>query len=467
MVAGVAMASAGVIAVSPVAPPMPTVQDVQERVTQAAVQLTAATNPLIAWQQTIANTFASLDTLIDGSSLATDNLVGALSTGYIFQEVANVLIQNTLNPGPLLDEIINFNSNFGPVIDTAITDTIDRLTLAAQQFPEVLTNTLTYLSQGQFVESFSEINGWFVLRVLGGVRPLIPILDIPGNFAAALPGVEKLDDLLKVVSEFALTKAIFEPVLGGILQSAELLDAARAAFGEGDYVDAVSNLANIPVLGFNALVNGMTPAGTTSEWQGLLDRGLVSYLAVTFTNLIANAIKPPVPVDTLAFRANDTLEPQAPTDYSFGGKTYTFENSAVGLDNSGAGDGAGAGDGSGSGAGTGDGAGAGDGTGSGAGAGDGTGSGAGDGTGVGAVDDSDDGEDAGSGDGEGAGSGDGEGAGNDDGDNGSGSGAGAGSASGAGAGSASGAGAGSASGAGAGSGSGSGSGSRVSFARKA
>lgn len=67
MVAGVAMASAGVIAVSPVSPPLPNIEDVQERVSQAVVQLTAATNPLVVWQQTIAASLTNLQALATGA----------------------------------------------------------------------------------------------------------------------------------------------------------------------------------------------------------------------------------------------------------------------------------------------------------------------------------------------------------------------------------------------------------------
>jgi hypothetical protein len=221
MVAGVAMASAGVIAVSPVTPPMPNIQDVQERVSQAVVQLTAATNPLVVWQQTIATSLTNLQALATGSQGAFGALGQQLATGAIFQEIANVLVLNTLNPGPLLDQILNFQTRFGPTIELALNDTLTRLGTAAEQLPGVLQESLTYLSQGQFVEAFSKINGWFVLRVLGGIRPLIPILSIPAQFVGSLPGVERLDNLLDVVSEFAVAKAIFEPLIGGLLQTAD------------------------------------------------------------------------------------------------------------------------------------------------------------------------------------------------------------------------------------------------------
>lgn len=354
LVAGVAMASAGVIAVSPVAPPMPTVQDVQERVAHAAVQLTAASNPLLVWGQAIANTFGSLETLTGGATNANLNLLRELSTGYIFREAANVLILNTLNPGPLLDQVLNFNSNFGSVITTALEGTFEGLRLAAEQFPGVITESLNHLSKGEFFEAFSKVNGWFVLRVLGGVRPLIDIFSIPADFVGALPGAEKLPALLDVISEFAVTKAIFEPIIGSIVQSTEIFDATREALAAGNITDAITNLVNLPVLALNALVNGFTPATSPSEWQGLLDRGLFTYLAVTLPNQIANAIAPPAPSTLSAlggpgeFRFGGDLVPVSLADEGEGEDEGTGEGEGEG-EGSAAGEGVGEGTGEGTG----------------------------------------------------------------------------------------------------------------------
>ena len=311
MVAGVAMASAGVIAVSPVTPPMPNIQDVQERVSQAVVQLTAAANPLVVWQQTIATSLTNLQALATGSQGAFGALGQQLATGAIFQEIANVLVLNTLNPGPLLDQILNFQTRFGPTIELALNNTLTGLNTAASQLPGVLQESLTYLSQGQFVEAFSKINGWFVLRVLSGIRPLIPILSIPAQFVGALPGVDRLDNLLDVVSEFALAKAIFEPLIGAALQTAEIFDATRAALTAGDIETAANELVNLPARVANALLNGITPAGTTAQWQGLIRGGLGTYLLVTLPTQITAALTPPAPAP---------VAPSAgPASASFGG----------------------------------------------------------------------------------------------------------------------------------------------------
>ncbi|MCV7279955.1 hypothetical protein H7J88_09870 [Mycolicibacterium flavescens] len=350
---------------------MPNIQDVSERAAQAAaVQLTAATNPFVVWGQSIADTFDSLSTLTAGATGATSNLVSALGTGYIFQEIANVLVQNVLNPGPLLNEFMNFNTNFGPVIETALSGTATAMQTAFAQLPGVLEDSLGHLGQGQFFEAYSKINGWFVLQYLGGMRPLIPILSIPAQFVANLPGAVQLPALLDVISEFAVTKAIFEPIVGSIVQTTEVLDAVREAVVAGNLLDAVTNLVNLPVLAVNALFNGFTPAVSTAEWQGLLDRGLFTYLAVTLPNQIANAIKPPAPpapeVSTLG----------GPAEFSLGADTV-----GISIVSEGEGEGEGTGEGTDEGAAAGEGEGTGaDG---GAAGGEGEGSGAGENAGGG------------------------------------------------------------------------------------
>ncbi|MGV0850749.1 hypothetical protein [Mycolicibacterium phlei] len=302
MVAGVAMASAGIIAVNPVAP-ITDIERTAERAAQAAaVQLSAATNPLLVLSQTVGNTFGSLSTLVPDATAALLDVAGQLSTGAIIQETLNVLVANVLNPGPLFNELVNFNANFGATIETALNSTRDRSQLAAEQLPIAIQDMFTELSQGHFFEAFSKINGWFVLRYLGSMQPLIPLFSIPSQIVAALPGAERLPAVMDVLSEFALTKAIFEPIVGSLVSVTESLDKARHAFVTGDLAEWTTHLVNLPILAVDALLNGIVPAAAapgTAEWQGLLDRGLFSYLLVTLPTAIANALTPPAPAPTV------------------------------------------------------------------------------------------------------------------------------------------------------------------------
>ena len=315
MVAGVAMASAGILAVNPVAP-ITDIDRAAERAAQAAaVQLSAATNPLLTLSQTIGNTFGSLSTLVPDTAGALLSLTGQLSTGAIIQETLNVLVANVLNPGPLFNELVNFNANFGATIETALNGTRDRSQLAAEQLPIAIQDMFTALSQGHFFEAFSKINGWFVLRYLGSMQPLIPLFSIPSQIVANLPGAERLPAVMDVLSEFALTKAIFEPIVGSFVAVTETLDKARDAFVNGDLVDWATHLVNLPILAVDALLNGIVPAAAapgTAEWQGLLDRGLFTYLLVTLPKAIATALTPPAPTPNL-------LSLSGPSNTNFGG----------------------------------------------------------------------------------------------------------------------------------------------------
>ena len=316
MVAGVAMASAGVIAVSPVTPALP---DLQERAAHAAVALTAATNPLIVWQETITATMESLQTLGVGISESVPALLGAISNPEIYLELVNIIAQNTLNPIPLLTEIVNFPTNYGGVIDTALTDTIEHLTNTVMKFPTVLINTLRYLAEGQFVEAFAEADVYFVLDFLGALRPMIPLFSIPSDFLASLPGAERLPALLDVVSEFAVTKAAIAPFLTAVAQTAEIFDATRIALTAGDFQSAAIELVNLPAKVLNAFVNGYTPGFATGAWPGLINGGIVDYLTVTLPNQIAAALTGPVAT------ATTTGAQGSPSDFSLSNDTVLVD----------------------------------------------------------------------------------------------------------------------------------------------
>jgi hypothetical protein len=81
---------------------------------------------------------------------------------------------------------------------------------------------------------------------------------------------------------------------------------------------------NLPARVTNGLLNGITPAGTTAQWQGLIRGGLGTYLLVTLPNQIATALTPPAPV------VNNALAESGPTAFSFGGDTLTISTGPEG-----------------------------------------------------------------------------------------------------------------------------------------
>jgi hypothetical protein len=321
LVAGVAVASAGIIAVNPVTPALP---DIQER----AVQLSAFANPLLEVQDTLGDTVTNLLKLGTNSGSALTQLGQSLVNPGLYAEFAEFVSSNALNPLPLLTELVNFPSNYGQLILEGNQASFTALQTALANLPTKLQNTINYLGQGQFVEAFSEMNIWFLVELLERPgRPLFPLFAIPGDIAASLPGGERLsiifDTLLTRGTATNITKALLAPPITAVLQAAEILDDARAAIQAGDNETAVGLLVNMPIKVVNAFVNGFVPDfPTRSTFPGILsDGGLFDYFMVDLPKAIATALtaQPQAPAATLAAPAATALAPVAATDVSVGG----------------------------------------------------------------------------------------------------------------------------------------------------
>jgi hypothetical protein len=315
MVASVAMASAGALVVTPVTPALP------ELIEQRAVELAAFTNPLVTLQQTIANTFNNLGALTTASAGVTGNAAAALTNPAVYAQIANFIAANATNPGPLLAQLANFNTNFGSIIGNASAASNAALQESLALLPTTLTNAFNFLRTGQFVEAFSELNIYFLVRLIERPgNPLVPIFSIPGDIAAALPGgqivANVLDSLLTRGVFSGLTRALFVAPITATLQVAEILDAVRASVVVGDFGTALSELINMPIKVANAFVNGYVPNfPTRSLFQGLLSpNGPLDYFLndlpnAIFTALNASVAPPVAPTVTTA-----ALTTTSPTD---------------------------------------------------------------------------------------------------------------------------------------------------------
>jgi uncharacterized membrane protein YgcG len=315
MVASVAMASAGALVVTPVTPALP------ELIEQRAVELAAFTNPLVTLQQTIANTFNNLGALTTASAGVTGNAAAALTNPAVYAQIANFIAANATNPGPLLAQLANFNTNFGSIIGNANAGSNAALQESLALLPATLTNAFNFLRSGQFVEAFSELNIYFLVRLIERPgNPLVPIFSIPGDIAAALPGgqivANVLDSLLTRGVFSGLTRALFVAPITATLQVAEILDAVRASVVVGDFGTALSELINMPIKVANAFVNGYVPNfPTRSLFQGLLSpNGPLDYFLndlpnAIFTALNASVAPPVAPTITTA-----ALTTTSPTD---------------------------------------------------------------------------------------------------------------------------------------------------------
>lgn len=320
MVAGIAAASASVIAINPVSPALPELQ-------HRAVELAAVANPLVVLQEALANTFNNLGTLANGTAGATNATATALSNPAVYAQIANFIAANAANPGALLSQLAAFQTNFGTQIGTQTALSQAAFQTALNNLPTVLQNSFNFLTSGQFVEAFSELNIYLLVQLIERPgNPLVPLFQIPGDIAAALPGgqivANVLDALLTRGGFSGLTRALLVAPITATLQVAEIFDAVRAAVVVGDFPTAVNELINLPVRVVNAFVNGYVPNfPTRSLFQGLLSpNGPLDYFLVDLPNIIFGALNASVapPVVTTPAVTAATLASVASTDLGLG-----------------------------------------------------------------------------------------------------------------------------------------------------
>ncbi|QEM44100.1 hypothetical protein [Mycolicibacterium grossiae] len=331
LVAGIAVASAGVIAVNPVTPSLP---DIQQR----AVELAAVANPLVTLQQTLTNTFNNLSSFGTAFSGATNTTAQALTNPAVYAALTNFITANVTNPGPLLNQLANFQATYGAQIGAANAASNAALQTALNNLPATLTNTFNFLTSGQFVEAFSELNIYFLVQLIERPgNPLVPLLNIPGDVLAALPGgqvaANVVDALLTRGVFSGLTRALFVAPITATLQTAEILDAVRAAVVVGDFGTAINELINMPIRVANAFINGYVPNfPTRSLFQGLLSpNGPLDYFLVDLPNAIFGALNasvaPPVTAP-VALAAASSAASVASTDLSLTGTTLSLTETA-------------------------------------------------------------------------------------------------------------------------------------------
>src|SRR5262249_8809298 len=129
----------------------------------------------------------------------------------------------------------------------------ERMQLSVTEFQALLEDLAVYdppandPTQGPLTNMAFELNYFFVFGVLDNLRPLIgatpagivPLFSIPGDFLGgevaggfegALPGVDRLDNLVNVLNEQTFVRAATGPFQTAFFQLAESLEDAQAAY---------------------------------------------------------------------------------------------------------------------------------------------------------------------------------------------------------------------------------------------
>ncbi|OBK05386.1 MULTISPECIES: hypothetical protein [Mycolicibacterium] len=251
--AGIALFGASAIAISPVAPPMPDIA--VPAISSAAVNLSAATDPIQAYIDLFSNTFANVQARI-GDELA--------------------------DPAPILQQVV------ANQIDSAA-----NIATALQKAGESLANSLDpsnpFGLPAQFQKAFQELLAGNVEGAVSTVWQgvLITALGLAEILPAAQQAIaQPVVNLGKVLSD---TQVILAPVIGLLVPvyatvstsasvAQDIVDAAM----DGDPLGVLSTMIAAPAVIGNAVIN-----------EGLLgDSGLVSLLRNT-REYVATLIAPP------------------------------------------------------------------------------------------------------------------------------------------------------------------------------
>jgi hypothetical protein len=287
--AGVALLSAGVIAVSPVAPQMPAIQAAERALTSANVQLAASVDPIELWVQVFQTAAANL------------TVIG--------QQVA-------ANPTPILSQVIANQVASFTALGNSLQSSAQTVNQIFQSAPDALQTALTQLQDGNIVGAVDTFNNNLVIPltlaalqvVSDSLRPVVSTVQNFGKAFATLP-----DDVFAVV--LPMTYPLLSAVNAIVQTTQDVSDGVAA----GDVGAVVNALVNAPahlvggvLNGAGSILGGLLPAaGILTPYDpnfGFLASGPISSL-IALRETIAQALgaTPPAPPAAAATSAVSTV----------------------------------------------------------------------------------------------------------------------------------------------------------------
>lgn len=317
--AGAAVVGATAMAMSPVTPtPTATPVAIQEH----AVELTAVVGPIAQLQESFDATLTNLsglrNNLLGTAAPAGESIIA--NTPAVLGELVEAAASDALNPVRTVTALGSVVRRYAAIAQGAVPASNEALATAFGDLPNIVRNTLGYLREGQFVEAFSEVNIYVLVALLERpFVPLVPLLALPGDLAAAA-GAPIVGNVLDAVFSRrdgvnGVTRAVLAPAITAVLQGAVVLDEVRAAYETGDTATAARGLASLPGYVANAFVNGFVPPfPSRSTFPGLLsDGGPLDFALVDVPRVIAAGLTapttPPAPSAQTAVLSVETAAP--------------------------------------------------------------------------------------------------------------------------------------------------------------
>jgi hypothetical protein len=293
LIAGIALAGAGLIVVNPVAPTLPNVQ-------HRAVQLTAGEQDLT---QVLATAQDNLTTLESEAATANSDLSSAISTELSGFETqistaltgAETGLQNSIDGGWFGDDDGFVFGLFGGSVtdpDTGVTET-----------GSTLQEITTALDQGNLLNAFSYFDTWSLETVDHTLFPLLSPLVTEFNDDTGVTTLSIPDQLLQTfTNEYtsvvsysdlkALLNAVSSPELSVAFGLSADLDGIATDVSSGNIDQALTDIGNLPSDLTGDLLNGWTdPVAGSEAFTGLLNGGsLLEELLVTLPEQFVTAL---------------------------------------------------------------------------------------------------------------------------------------------------------------------------------
>ena len=275
LTAGVAFVGAGAIALTPVAPPMPTI-DVHAAVARSAnIALMASPNPIEAWVEVLEASVGN---------------IGALGQAVL------------ANPAPVLSQVAQNQLANASALVEALQQAGDTALEALKSVPEAIQVGLTQLANGDIQGGVETLMGPVMALGLSVLIPIVPLSEatvlMAQNFANAVAVAAGAETILSVV--LAIGGPILSAVNAIVDQTQYLVDGLKG----GDLARCRNAVLNIPAALVGGILNGhgnIVFQGFPLPAAGLLtpyENGIYSGIFGVIQNLreqIGAAIAPPQP----------------------------------------------------------------------------------------------------------------------------------------------------------------------------
>ncbi|MCV7343784.1 hypothetical protein [Mycolicibacterium rhodesiae] len=267
--AGVALVGASVIAISPLAPPMPDAQALQRSMSSVSVELSAAVNPIENWVQVFQKSAANL--------------------GAIGQQIA-------ASPAPILKQIVVNQMAAFEDLKTRFDSNAGTVKLILDGAPGAIATARGQLQDGDITGAFDTFNNQIVIPLaLAGVQAVSdltrPLVSTVNNFAKAFATLP--DSVFQVI--LPMTFPLVSTINAAVQATQDVYDGVVA----GDPAAVISTLVNLPANLVNGFLNGsgtilgfINAPGLLTPYDpnlGFLASGPISSL-IALRDVIAQAI---------------------------------------------------------------------------------------------------------------------------------------------------------------------------------